>query len=208
MHGYSHRPASTFPVRFGCRDTVPNPTALSDLVPPDCFTVGKKSRTNECLRSYCLSPETFIPRGGAGRRPVHARTRAHTRPRLLVFARKFQAQNQPFFLVSHAKNTAFLVKFPTLLLGSSAHLGQWLRRTYRLRLGFRPHPGQSTAARPDLYHTFMLAVPAEQYQPLRPGFRCQPQQFPTPTRRAHDPRCTRCGFTNQLLRCLTHAIIP
>lgn len=75
----------------------PNPKARSDLPPPACFSVGKKSRTNGAVRSCDLWPKTFLPWGSAGRRPVRARTRTHARPRLPVVTRKFQAQNQPFF---------------------------------------------------------------------------------------------------------------
>lgn len=36
---------------------------LSDLPPPACFTVGKKSRTNGAVRSCDLWPETCLSRG-------------------------------------------------------------------------------------------------------------------------------------------------
>ena len=53
----------------------------------------------------------------------------------------------------------------------------------------------------------MLAAPAEQHQPLRSGGLCQFQQLPPPTHRTHDPCPSHGGFTNQLCRCPTHAII-
>lgn len=73
--------------------------------------------------------------------------------------------------------------------------------------GCGPHPGQSAAARSDFHYGLMLAAPTEQHQSLRSGGLCQFQQLPPTTHRTHDPCPAHSGFTNQLRRCPTHAII-